>query len=404
MHYLSVIICILLLPTAPGRKDSSPFIVEEEDGVLLVPQLIRKYGYQMEEHEVRTEDGYLLSVYRILGRGDTRKSPILMMHSLFSSCADWVAIGPKNALGYLLADRGYDIWLGNARGNRYGRKHESLTVDIPGFWNFTFHEIAVYDVTATIDYVLEQTNAEKLHYIGFSQGTLVGFVALSSRPEYNEKIIEVQQLSPAVYINRNLSVIIRLLVFFVREIALAYNAIGKNDFLSHFDGQYEFFRKICPAPDQTICRAVVYDVAGANPQQLGVKIARIFLGHFPAGSSLKQVMHIAQLIRDGIFRQYDYGNSAQNIAAYGSPSPPLYDLSRVTAPVRIYYGYNDNVVNYRNIPRLERDLPNLLSSYPVPDKLFSHVDFILAKNVRKVLYKEIIKNVERAERDYTFEP
>lgn len=222
----------------------------------------------MEEHKVRTDDGYLLSVYRILPRGDTKKSPVLMVHSLFSSCADWVVIGPRHGLAYLLADRGYDVWLGNARGTRYGRGHESLSVNSPSFWNFTFHEIAVYDVPATIDYVLEQTKAAKLHYIGFSQGTLVGFVGLSSRPEYNEKIIQLQMLSPAVYINNIRSTFIGLLVHFVREISATFTALGKYDFLSHWDGQYEFFLKLCPGPEQTFCRALVYDVVGANPMQL----------------------------------------------------------------------------------------------------------------------------------------
>ena len=38
---------------------------------------------------------------------------------------------------YMLADLGYDVWLGNARGNTYSRSHVNMTADDPDFWKFT---------------------------------------------------------------------------------------------------------------------------------------------------------------------------------------------------------------------------------------------------------------------------
>lgn len=111
------------------------------------------------------------------------------------------------------------------------------------------------------------------------------------------------------------------------------------------------------------------------------------------------MQHYGQVFGDGIFRRYDYGDDQKNLEMYGSTQVPRYNLSEVTAPVRIYYGYNDNVIAYRNVEKLERDLPNVVSSYLVPDERFTHADFILASQVKELLYDEIVRNVEAAERE-----
>ncbi|XP_053698629.1 lipase 1-like [Sabethes cyaneus] len=381
-----------------GNTTTAPFLMDEEDGFLTVPQLIRKYGYLVEEHEVRTEDGYLLMMYRIPARAGSSKHPVFMWHSLFSSCSDWVLIGRNHGLAYLLADRNYDVWMGNARGTRYSRKHERYSVSSAKFWDFTFHEIGYYDLPASIDYILEQTKARRVHFVGFSQGAMTSFIAMSERPGFTDKLIEIQALSPAVYMYRSLSVFVNILARSLDQIANALIATQQYEFVPYFEKQYFFFQWLCPAPKQTICRILIYDVVGANPNQLDTKVLRIFLGHFPAGASVKQVQHYSQIIKDGVFRQYDYKDPEVNLRRYGSYFVPRYNLSRATVPVRTYFGYNDNVVNYLNVLQLEQEIPYSKSSYPVPDKRFSHVDFILANNVKEVLYDEVVRNVEKAER------
>ena len=43
---------------------------------------------------------------------------------------------PSKSLGYILADEGYDVWLGNARGNAYSRAHVNLTTKNSKYWKF----------------------------------------------------------------------------------------------------------------------------------------------------------------------------------------------------------------------------------------------------------------------------
>lgn len=42
-------------------------------------------------------------------------------------------------VAFQLSDLGFDVWLGNSRGNTYSRKHVSLNADEDlGYWNFSY--------------------------------------------------------------------------------------------------------------------------------------------------------------------------------------------------------------------------------------------------------------------------
>lgn len=139
-------------------------------------------------------------MHRIPPKTDSANTPVVfIMHGLFSSSGDWIVMGPKSAIAYYLSDLGYDVWMGNARGNRYSRNHTSLSIDDHRFWWFSFHEIGYYDVPAMIDYILEKTQQQNLQYVGHSQGTTVFFVMASTRPEYNKKIRLASLLAPVAY-------------------------------------------------------------------------------------------------------------------------------------------------------------------------------------------------------------
>lgn len=87
-----------------------------------------------------------------------------------------------------LADEGYDVWMGNYRGNIYGRNHIKLSPNERKFWDFSYHEIGTIDLRNTIDYILNTTNNTSIIYLGHSVGSTSLFVLLSEHPEYNNKL------------------------------------------------------------------------------------------------------------------------------------------------------------------------------------------------------------------------
>lgn len=67
---------------------------------------------------------------------------------------------------------------------------------------FSWHELGLHDLPAMVDYVLEHSGHEDLHYIGHSMGSTGMMVLLSSSPEYNRKIRLASFLAPVAYVSQ----------------------------------------------------------------------------------------------------------------------------------------------------------------------------------------------------------
>ena len=90
--------------------------------------------------------------------------------------------------GFILAEAGYDVWMGNFRGNTYSREHTVLNPAREKFWQFSFDQMGQQDLPAMINYVLHVTRQEKLTYIGHSMGTMTFWIMMNSRPWMNAKV------------------------------------------------------------------------------------------------------------------------------------------------------------------------------------------------------------------------
>lgn len=182
-------------------------------------ELIKKYGYPVETHFVKTSDGYVLCLHRIPRPG---APVVLLVHGLMSSSAAWVQMGPSNGLAYRLYRQGYDVWLLNTRGNIYSQKHTNPDIKPAEYWSFTFHQIGIYDLPASIDKIQEITKLTQIQYIGHSQGSTAFFVMCSELPHYCEKVILMQALSPTVYMEHTQSPVLRFFALFKSKFSVSF--------------------------------------------------------------------------------------------------------------------------------------------------------------------------------------
>lgn len=109
----------------------------------LQTEQIKYLGYPLEVYDVTTQDGYILQLHRIphgyVNDSKRRKPVVLFIPGMFCTSGVLIINGPNRSLPLLLADLGYDVWIGNQRGTTYSRRHVTYTdtsIFNPQYWNF----------------------------------------------------------------------------------------------------------------------------------------------------------------------------------------------------------------------------------------------------------------------------
>ncbi|XP_061383984.1 lipase 1-like [Danaus plexippus] len=348
-----------------------------------------KYGHPATEYEVITEDGYILSLFRL--PGDSR-IPILLSHGIQGTGDGWILRG-KESLSITLANKGYDVWIGNYRGNRYSRRHQYLNPDLDdSFWNFSFHELGYFDLPAFIDTVLNVTKATRLAAVGHSQGNTVFYVLGSTRPEYNSKVSIMIALAPICFL-QNTKYPVSIAIQNAPLLNALANRIGLTEVLGDKTTLRRILFKICSLPvlGYAICAFGLYfPLFGYDPAELEPDFFKDIASYFPSGSSWKSVGHYLQVGYRKEFALYDYGSQI-NLKVYNNSAPPAYDLSRVTMPVALLAGRNDHLSTIEDIDILRKRLSNIVSYFVVPRLLLNHVDHVWGRHMYVYLYPELFK-------------
>ncbi|XP_063627478.1 lipase 1-like [Cydia splendana] len=384
----SLILVSICVPTNSILRTTLP-----EDGRLNFTGLGLKYGHPVEEHEVTTEDGYILTFFHIKGK---RKPPVFVIHGI-ADTADVFIIRGKTSLVIALADAGHDVWVANYRGNKYGRKHLKLNPDKDfKFWDFSLHEVGYYDLPAMMDYILKHTGEKKIQTIGHSQGATTLYVLLSKRPEYNGKIEIMVGLAPVAFLT-DVRFPVSLIAQFGPLLGEVFKSIGVEETFPENSSTTAFVRFICSQDvfSYEMCFLLfAFHFVGFDTKRFEPSFLKVLMGHYPGGTSRKNFMHVNQLVLSKRFCEFDYGPKG-NLDHYGYVVPPDYNLHQVTTKVALFVGENDVLCTVKDVDILRSILPNVVHYHIMEDKVWNHIDFTLGNDMNITLFPHIFKLLDK---------
>ncbi|OQV05194.1 alpha/beta-hydrolase lipase domain-containing protein [Cladophialophora immunda] len=371
-------------------------------------ELCAFFGYYAEEHVVQTGDGYLLGVHRLpfrkgeehsgsqvnAGADSIRKPVVYLHHGLLMNSEVWVCLTEEErCLPFTLVQQGYDVWLGNNRGNKYSKKSTKHSPISSRFWNFSMDEFAFHDIPNTIDYILNTTSQPSLSYIGFSQGTAQAFATLSIHPQLNEKVNLFIALAPAMSPAGLSNGIVDALV--KTNPHLLFLAFGRKSILS----SATMWQSILYPPifvrliDMSLSFLFAWYGRNISVQQ---KLAAY--PHLYSFTSTKSVVHWFQIIRNKSFQMYD--DDSSNRFGIGA-SNRYYKVAKfptrnIKTPIVLVYGGSDSLVDIRV---MLRELPRHTIATEIPH--FEHLDFLWAQEVHTLVFPHVLEALRYYAQDGT---
>lgn len=362
-------------------------------------ELCELYGYYCEEHIVQTGDGYLLGLHRLGWKageegtrvnggkeGGLKKKVVYLHHGLMMNSEVWVCLTERErCLPFELVERGYDVWLGNNRGNKYSKKSVHTAPTSSAFWNFSMDQFAFHDIPDSIAYILETTHQPSLSYIGFSQGTAQAFATLSIHPTLNDKVDVFIALAPAM---SPAGVASGTVDSFVKASPdILYLAFGRKAILpSATMWQSILYPPIFVRLIDTSLRFLFgWTAVNISPQQ---KLAAY--PHLYSFTSTKSVVHWFQIIRNGVFQMYD--DEAPNPVM--SNRSKYYKVAKfptknIKTPIVLVYGGSDSLVD---INVMLKELPRHTVAKEIPH--YEHLDFLWAQSVNELVFPHVFEALE----------
>lgn len=146
-------------------------------------ELVEDDRLYFQAHQVTTIDGYKLTMHRISStpfpnitrkgyHQEEKKRIAFLQHGILSSSETFI-MRRNESLAFKLARQGFDVWLGNNRGNAYSRFHKNYHPELNKsqsalYYDYSFYDMAKYDLPAMIDYALTTSNTDQLAYVGHS--------------------------------------------------------------------------------------------------------------------------------------------------------------------------------------------------------------------------------------------
>ena len=367
-------------------------------------KIINEAGYHFEEHKIRTDDGYILTAWRIpcfLNESNKdlykKRQPVILQHGLIDSSYTWLLLDKNHSLPFLLVDNGFDVWLTNTRGNAVSFEHENPKIyDASKFdskyWNFTFHEMAIYDLPANVRYIKDKTGFNKVDYICHSQGGLIYFILYT----LNQKIIEDN-------FNHFISLGTVITTFTSESHLIKFGSYSKlpeivdtlhiNNILCFNKFFYDALSNFCKFFNKP-CFNIINFIVSNNFDTKRINMSKLFAEflYVPAGTSSKNIRHWMQIYNTKRLAQYDYGEK-KNLEIYGKISSPIYDLRKFKNYKIKSFLYTSDKDPFSNIDDLNHLTKYLNEKYVTIKRMknYNHMDFLWSDDAKEDIYKPIVK-------------
>ncbi|CAJ2504046.1 Uu.00g114400.m01.CDS01 [Anthostomella pinea] len=376
------------------RKSISSSIRNASDFV----DLCAMFGYTAEEHVVQTKDGYLLGIHRLAwrkgeedmkvnsGPASIKKRVVYLHHGLLMNSEVWISLtDARRCLPFVLVEQGFDVWLGNNRGNKYSKKSIHCSPTSTQFWNFSIDQFAFHDIPDSINYILDFTRQPSLSYIGFSQGTAQAFASLSVHPKLNDQVNVFIALAPAMSVpGLNNGIVDALIKASPQVLFLLF---GRRSILS----------------SATMWQSILYPplfikvidmgnnfLFGWKSKNISVSQKLAAYPHLYSFTSTKSVVHWFQIIRNKSFQMYD--DDVQTPLLGGSnkyTKVAKYPTRNIRTPIVVVYGGSDSLVD---IKVMLKELPSRTVATEIPH--YEHLDFLWARDVDTQVFRHIFDALE----------
>uniref|UniRef100_A0A3Q3A5K4 Lipase n=1 Tax=Kryptolebias marmoratus TaxID=37003 RepID=A0A3Q3A5K4_KRYMA len=388
---MCVSVCVLLLSalvhsssSVGGQRHSHERLQKLDPEVdMNIVSIVRRWGYPAEEHQVLTEDGYILTVNRIpqgLKPSTGPRPAVFLQHGLLAAGSNWITNPPNASLGYVLADAGFDVWIGNSRGNTWSRKHRTLSPDHEEFWRFSYDEMALKDLPAVINHILKVTAQEQIFYIGHSQGTTIAFIAFSMLPELASKIRLFLGLAPVATVAFTNSPMTKLSVL---PDFLIWELFGRRDFLPQSRYIKWLAEHVCAKKLLSeLCGNLFFILCGFDEKNLNMTRTPVYTTHCPAGTSVQNMVHWAQVL-------FTVGSGSNR----GQSTPPEYRIQDMKVPTALFSGGQDTLADPKDVAVLLTQVSNLVYHQHIGH--WEHLDFIWGLDAPQQMFPSILKLLQK---------
>ncbi|KAM6484408.1 Alpha/Beta hydrolase protein [Trichoderma sp. SZMC 28011] len=376
---------------AESKKKSISTSVRDASDFVEMCQL---WGYEAEEHIVQTKDGYLLGLHRLqwrrgeegqrvnCGRNSAKKRVAYLHHGLLMNSEVWVCLtDEQRCLPFELVERGFDVWFGNNRGNKYSKKSIHSSPTSVEFWDFSIDEFAFHDIPNSIEYILETTGQESLSYIGFSQGTAQAFAALAIHPKLNQQVNVFIALAPAMAPAGLSNGVVDSLV--KASPSVLYLMFGRRSILS----SATMWETLLYPP--LFCRLIDMGLSflfGWRAKNISTSQKLAAYPHLYSFTSTKSVVHWFQIIRNKCFQMYDDDVYQPMSLASSSKYSKVakYPTRNIKTPVVLVYGGSDSLVDIKS---MLKELPRQTVATEIPH--YEHLDFLWARDVDSQVFQHV---------------